>query len=211
MPVIRRFLTKQASYYLNHQTSVPAEINKLREGNEQAFRELLSQFGDRVFNTALGLLQHRENAEDVAQEVFAEVFRSVARFRGDCTLSTWIYRITVQKSLEHIRAGRRSKRSGILISLFGREEKLTIAADGPFYHPGIQLENKERAAVLFRAIALLAENQHTAFILHKVEGLSHQEIAEIMNTSVSSVESLIVRARRKLKELLSDYYEKNEL
>ena len=190
--------------------SVPMEINKLREGNEQAFRELVNQFSDRVFNTALGLLQHHENAEDVTQEVFAEVFRSVARFRGDCSLSTWIYRITVQKSLEHIRNGRRGKRYGVILSLFGREDQVNVAADAPFYHPGILLENKERAAILFRAIALLPENQHAAFILHKVEGLSHQEIAAVMETSVSSVESLIVRARKKLKELLSDYYEKNE-
>ena len=187
-----------------------AVISKLREGNEQAFRELVHQHRDRVFNTAIGLLQQHENAEDVTQEVFAEVFRSVARFRGDCSLSSWIYRITVQKSLEHLRAGRRRKRSGILLSLFGNEERVKVTTDNPFYHPGIRLENKERAAILFGAISTLPLNQRTAFILHKVEGLSQTEIAEIMATSVSSVESLIVRARRKLRDLLSDYYEKNE-
>jgi RNA polymerase sigma-70 factor (ECF subfamily) len=116
----------------------------------------------------------------------------------------------VQKSLEHLRAGRRRKRSGILLSLFGNEERVKVTTDNPFYHPGIRLENKERAAILFGAISTLPLNQRTAFILHKVEGLSQTEIAEIMATSVSSVESLIVRARRKLRDLLSDYYEKNE-
>lgn len=187
-----------------------AVIAKLRQGDEQAFREVVDHYRDRVFNTAIGLLQHRENAEDVAQDVFVEVFRSVGRFRGECSLSTWIYRITVQKSLEHIRAGQRKKRSGIFLSLFGREDQLKAVADSPFYHPGILLENKERAAILFRAIARLPVNQRTAFVLHKVEGLSHKEIAEIMNSSISAVESLIVRARRKLQELLSDYYENNE-
>ncbi len=185
-------------------------ITRLRDGDEQAFRELVDEYRDRVYNTAIGFLQHQENAEDVTQEVFVEVFRSVARFRGDCSLSTWIYRLAVQKSLEYIRTSRRVKRSGILFTLFGKEDHLNIAADAPFYHPGILLENKERAAILFRAISLLPVTQRTAFILHKVEGLSHHEIAKIMSTSVSSVESLIVRANRKLRELLSDYYEKNE-
>lgn len=185
-------------------------IAKLRTGDEQTFRELVDQFRDRVFNTALGLLQHHENAEDVTQEVFIEVFRSVAGFRGDCSISTWIYRITVQKALEHIRTGSRRKRSGIMISLFGNEDRVNLSANAPFYHPGVLLENKERSAILFRAISLLPVNQRTAFVLHKVEGLSQSEISRIMDTSVSSVESLIVRARRKLRQLLSDYYEKNE-
>jgi RNA polymerase sigma factor (sigma-70 family) len=188
----------------------PPEIMKLMEGDEQSFRELLDQYRDRVFNTALGLLQQYENAEDVTQEVFVEVFRSVARFRGDCSLSSWIYRITVQKSLEYIRKSQRIKRSGKHFSLFGKEEQVNIATDAPFYHPGILLENKERAAILFRAIAALPENQRTAFILHKVEGLSHPEIAEIMATTVSAVESLMVRSRRRLQEILSVYYDENE-
>jgi RNA polymerase sigma-70 factor (ECF subfamily) len=188
----------------------PEVIIKLRAGDEQSFRELVDQYRDRVFNTAIGFLQNPENAEDVTQEVFIEIFRSVSGFRGDSSLSTWIYRITVQKSLEHIRTARRGKRSGILLSLFGKEDQLNIAADTPFYHPGIKLENKERAAILFKAISQLPVNQRTAFILHKVEGLAQLEIAGIMDTTVSSVESLIVRARRKLQGLLSDYYEKNE-
>jgi RNA polymerase sigma factor (sigma-70 family) len=189
---------------------ISPELVKLREGDEQAFQELVEQFRDRVFNSAIGLLQHRENAEDITQEVFIEVFRSVSRFRGDCSLSTWIYRITIQKSLEHLRISRRRKRTGILLSLFGKEDQFNVPVDTPFYHPGILLENKERAAILFGAFALLPLNQRTAFILHKVEGLSQAEIAEVMATTISAVESLIVRARKRLKELLSDYYEKNE-
>jgi RNA polymerase sigma factor (sigma-70 family) len=183
---------------------------KLREGDEKSFRELMGLYRDRVFNTSLSLLQHTQNAEDVTQEVFVEVFRSVSAFRGESSLSTWIYRITVRKSLEHIRASRRKKRSGILLSIFGKEDRVNIPSDNSFYHPGIRLENKEKAAVLFHAIATLPLNQRTAFTLHKVEGLSHPEIAGIMAASVSSVESLIFRARQNLRSILADYYEKNE-
>jgi len=189
---------------------LPGIVIKLREGDEQAFRELFNQYRDRVFNTALGLLQQHENAEDTTQEVFIEIHRSVANFRGECGLSTWIYRITVSKSLELIRSGRRKKRYATVLSLFGYEDRLHLAAEAPFYHPGVRLENKERAAILFKAIEKLPLNQRTAFILHKVEGLSHPEIAAILSTTVSAVESLMVRARKNLRNLLSDYYEKNE-
>jgi RNA polymerase sigma-70 factor (ECF subfamily) len=188
----------------------PGIVIKLREGDEQAFRELFDLYRDRVFNTALGLLQHHENAEDTTQEVFIEIHRSVANFRGDCKLSTWIYRITVRKSLELIRSGRRKKRYATVFSLFGYEDRVNVAAEAPFYHPGVRLENKERSAILFNAMEKLPLTQRTAFILHKVEGLSHPEIAEIQSTTVSAVESQIVRARRNLRKLLSDYYEKNE-
>ena len=79
-----------------------------------------------------------------------------------------------------------------------------------FDHPGILLENKERGQIFFAALEKLAENQQLAYRMHKVEGMSYEEVAESMQTSVSSVESLMFRAKKKLMELLSDYYEKNE-
>ena len=99
---------------------ISPEITKLREGDEQTYRETVNRYRDRVYNTALGIIQHHENAQDITQDVFLEVFRSVSRFRGDCSLSTWIYRITAQKSLEHLRTNKRLKRSATPLSLFGR-------------------------------------------------------------------------------------------
>ncbi len=182
----------------------------MKTGNPEAFREMVDHFRDRVYNTALSLLQNHEDAQDVSQEVFVEIYQSISNFRGDSKLSTWVYRITVQKSLEHIRSSRRKKRSGILLSLFGREDMVAVSASSPFYHPGVKLENKERAAVLFEAISRLPENQRTAFTLHKVESLSYAEIAEILQQSLSSVESLMFRAKQNLKRLLTSWYEKNE-
>ncbi|MEI6454778.1 MAG: RNA polymerase sigma factor [bacterium] len=187
----------------------PVFIEQLRQGNREAFKILVESCGDRVFNTALGILQNDDDARDISQEVFIGIFQSVGGFKGDSSLTTWIYRITVQKSLEHIRTRARKKRSGIILSLFGRENQITAPAT-PFFHPGVLLENKERAAILFEAISRLPESQRVAFTLHKVEILSHAEIAEVMNSTLPAVESLIVRAKQKLRESLSDYYEKNE-
>jgi RNA polymerase sigma-70 factor (ECF subfamily) len=186
-------------------------VSLVKQGDRAAFRELVGHYTDRVYNTVLGLLQNREDAEDTTQEVFVEVYESIGGFRGDASLTTWIYRIAVQKSLEHIRAGNRKKRSGILLSLFGREHLVPVAVTSPFYHPGIKLENKERAAILFGAIRNLPENQRTAFTLHKVESMSYAEIAEIMKVSVSSVESLMFRAKQNLQKQLSALYDKNEI
>lgn len=188
----------------------PDCISELKSGDPVTFRAVVDHFRDRVFNTALSLSHNREDAEDISQEVFVEVFQSIGQFRGDSKLSTWIYRITVQKSLEHIRTRNRQKRTGILLSIFGKENMVPVAASSPFYHPGVKLENKERAAVLFAAISRLPVNQRTAFTLHKVESLSYAEITEIMGITLSSVESLMFRAKQNLQTLLADYYEKNE-
>ncbi|MEI8049429.1 MAG: sigma-70 family RNA polymerase sigma factor [Bacteroidota bacterium] len=184
-------------------------IERLKKGEQSAYQELLNLYADKVYNTALGLMQNPEDAEDIAQEVFTEVFQSIQKFRGQSKLSTWIYRIAVTKSLEEIRAKERGKRKGILLSLFGREDQINVSINEPFYHPGVSLENKELSAVLFAAIRRLPENQRTAFTLNKLENLNYSELSEIMNVSVSSVESLLFRAKQNLRQILGTYYEKN--
>jgi RNA polymerase sigma-70 factor (ECF subfamily) len=184
-------------------------VRQLIKGEEAAYRETVTTYSTNVYNTALAILQNQEDAEDISQEVFIEVFRSVSRFRGEASLSTWIYRITVTKSLEHIRKNNRKKRTGLFTRIQGKEASPEIRTEDPFYHPGISLENRERSAILFKAIEKLPDNQKIAFLLHKVEGLAQAEIADIMNLSVSAVESLIVRAKQKLKALLSVYYDNN--
>jgi RNA polymerase sigma-70 factor (ECF subfamily) len=182
-------------------------ISSLQQHSESAFRELVSAFQDRVYNTCLGLLQNDEDAEECAQDVFIEVHRSIHKFRGDAKLSTWIYRIATTKALELIRKQKRQKRFAFLRSLTTKEgDDLPVAS---FDHPGVTLENKENAQALFKAIEKLPDSQRVAFTLHKVEGLPYQEICEIMDTSLGSVESLIFRARKNLQKILRSYYEKN--
>lgn len=181
-------------------------IERLKKGDQQAFRLIVDNWKDMVFNTSLGIVQNAEDAEDVTQEVFVQVYESVNQFKGDSRFSTWLYRIAVTKSLDHLRKKKRKKRFAFVQSLFGaNEEEVNHQPD--FQHPGVSMENKENAAVLFRAIDKLPDNQKTAFTLHKLEGLSYQEIAEIMETTVSSVESLMHRAKGNLKKFLTDYYQ----
>jgi RNA polymerase sigma-70 factor (ECF subfamily) len=183
-------------------------VSNLVSKNEDAFKELVEEFQDRVYNTVLGFLKNSEDAEDISQEVFIEVFNSIDNFQGKSGLSTWIYRIAVNKSLELIRKRKRKKRFAFLKSLFLTDENYVEIPD--WVHPGVQLERKEQASVLFKQLDKLPENQKVAFTLHKIEGLSYREIEEVMSLSRPAVESLMFRARKNLTKLLHDYY-KNEV
>lgn len=180
-------------------------VERLKKGDEAAFKMIVDTWQDMVYNTSLGIVQSNEDAEDVAQEVFVQVYESIGQFKGDSKFSTWLYRIAVTKSLDHLRKKKRKKRFAFVQSLFGMNEE-EVRHEPEFNHPGVSLENKEKAAVLFRAIDKLPDNQKAAFTLHKLEGLSYQEVAEIMETTVSSVESLMHRAKTNLKKNLTDYY-----
>ncbi len=175
----------------------------LRNGEEPAFKELVTRYQHKVFNTALGLLQQEMDAEDIAQEVFIQVYRSIGQFNGDALLSTWIYRITVTKSLDFLRSKKRKKRFGFVRSLFGDDNR-PVTEPGDFNHPGVQQERKEDAAILFKMVEQLPENQRTAFILNKVEELSYREIAAVLNSSESAVDSLLQRAKQNLRKKLNE-------
>jgi len=170
------------------------------------FNTLYNQYSTLVYNLALHYLQNVEDAEEITQDVFLQVFQSLAIFRSDSSIKTWIYRITINKSLDFIKHKKSKKR----FFIFGTKTDSEIEWNqlSNFEHPGIALENKENAAILFQVINLtLTENQKTAFILSKLDGLSNPEIASIMELSVSSVESLIFRAKTSLKDKLQKKFE----
>lgn len=176
-------------------------IQGLRNGNEAAFKLLVDTYQDRVYNTVMGIVQNPEDAEDVTQEVFIQVYRSIHTFKGESKLSTWLYRIATTRSLDLLRSRKSKKRFGFIQRLFGEgNEPLLEIPD--FNHPGVELDKKDNAAKLFRAISQLPENQKTAFVLHKLEDLSYQEVSEVMKTSVPAVESLMHRAKLNLRKIL---------
>ena len=174
-------------------------------GDEQAFKKLVDEWQDMVYNTVLGIVQNADDADDITQEVFIQVYQSVSSFKGDSKFSTWLYRITVSKALDHEKKKKRKKRFGFVQSLFGGQEEEQFHPV-EFDHPGVELEKKERAGELFNALKQIPDKQRIAFTLHKLEGQSYQEVAEIMNTTLYAVESLIGRAKANLKKELEKYY-----
>ena len=175
----------------------------LRNGEELAFKELVMLFQDRVFNLSLGLLQHTADAEDIAQEVFIQVYRSIHQFKEEAALATWMYTITTSKCLDYLRSKKRKKRFGFITGLFGADNR-PVHEPEEFNHPGVQLDRKEDAAILFRLVQQLPENQRTAFILNKVEELSYREIARVLNSSESAVDSLLQRAKQNLRKKINE-------
>ncbi len=179
-------------------------IRALKEGSAAAFGGLVQLYKDKIYNTALGFVQQAADAEEITQNVFVKVYERIDSFNSEAALSTWLYRITVTQSLDYLRARKRRKRFGFVTALLGADKSLKLPED--FNHPGVVAENKERAAILFKAVAGLPPNQKTAYLLQKLEGLPVAQIAAIMKMSAPAVESLLSRAKANLKKSLTTYY-----
>ena len=184
-------------------------INEVKAGKAAAFKTLVEQYQDRVINTCYGFVRDKEDARDVAQDVFIEIYQSLENFREEAKLSTWIYRISVTKSLDFLRRKNRKKRMGQFKRLFSIDDIAERLEQPSGSNPDIDAEKMERDRILQQAIDRLPENQKIAITLSKYEGFSNKEISEIMNTSISSVESLIHRAKVNLKKKLYRHYDKH--
>lgn len=184
-------------------------IESLKKQDNSAYIYLLEKFDRKVYNLCLSFIPNKEDAEDVAQEVFIQVFNSIQSFKSNAKLSTWIYSIAKNKSLDFIRKQKAKKRDFFKIGLFEDNQEKFDNYFIEFNHPGIELSQKENAQAFYKAINLLPDNQKTAYTLHKLDHLSYEEVAEIMNTSISSVESLMFRAKKNLQKILDKYYKEN--
>jgi len=167
-----------------------------------SFKELYNIHKDLVFNLALHYCQNREDAEEVAQDVFLTLHLKAKTFQYKSNIKTWIYRITINKSLDFLKAKKTLKRN-----FFFTAKRIDDEASTPirhFEHPGVLLEVKEEIAQIFAAINKLSDKQKTVVILLKIEQKSQVETAEIMNTTSKAVESLFQRAKFNLKNILKE-------
>lgn len=183
-------------------------LKNLKSGSPDAFTGLVREYQHKVVNTCYGFLHNRPDAEDAAQQVFEKVWNSIGSFRGDAKLSSWIYRIAVNVSMNIIK--RRDSRNRLLgyLKMVGFNIALSEKAKDPL----VELENKEKVKVLMEAIDSLPESQKVAFTLARFEKLKGKEIAEVMEKSLSAVEALQNRAKKSLSIYLEEYYrEKSEV
>jgi RNA polymerase sigma-70 factor (ECF subfamily) len=184
-------------------------ISKLKSGDMQAFKELVDVYQERIINVCYAFTHNRQDAEDVAQEVFIEIFQSINNFRGEAKLSTWINRIAINRSLDLLRKKKRKKRAVQLRSLFVLAGTSEEPASPENNLPDFEVEQKERARILYSAVKSLPENQSIAITLSEYRGYTNTEIAEIMGITLSAVISLLHRARKNLHLRLYRYYKKN--
>ena len=176
----------------------------LRQGAESAYEELLSRFQQPVYNLALRLLGDATEAADVVQEVFLKVFRNIGSFRGHSTLKTWIYRITVNEAHNARRWFFRHRR---------REVELDTDPDGSRHwkeaipdrrrSPYEVAVEREQHVLIEAALGRMNPIFREAVVLRDITGLSYEEIAEILNVSLGTVKSRILRGREALREQLA--------
>lgn len=169
-------------------------ILQIAKGDKLAFKKLYILYSNKVYATVMHYLQNIEDSQEVTQDIFVKIFKNAHSFKGNSTVSTWIYRIAVNTSLNYLK--KRNKKP----FLFSFENLKHEFPD--FEHPGILEENKEMAKLMYNAINLLPDSQKTAFILGFIDEKPRQEIADILEISLKAVESLLQRAKENLRKKL---------
>ncbi len=182
------------------------EEQVIRSSERTVFNEIVSGNKDSVFRLCYKILGNREDAEDMTQETFIAVYKSIGQFRSEANVKTWIYRIALNKCLDFRKRNTTRKRFAFVESLFGNGSSLRRLKASVTHSPDKPLEDKERKEILDKALNNIPENQRTALLLSKTEGLSQKEIALAMNITEGAAESLIARAKKNLQKLLYGYY-----
>jgi RNA polymerase sigma-70 factor (ECF subfamily) len=178
-------------------------------GDPQAIRSFVDHYQVIILRTAKGFVKDQEDARDITQEVLIDVLTNLYKFNQKSSLTTWIYRITVNRALNHLRRSKRWFRLGGSQMEDGGSNPSEWLTDPSEKNPSEMMEQKDKARILHNAMNSLPPNQRTAFTLAEYDELSYKEIADVMQVSVSSVESLIFRARKNLQKALWDCYKKS--
>jgi RNA polymerase sigma-70 factor, ECF subfamily len=178
-------------------------IRRFQSGEDEAFNLILERHQEMVLRVCRHLLRSQADAKDAGQEIFIKIYQNLKSFQPQARFSTWLYRITLNHCFNVLRS---RKRKRWLSPFAGSKEqsKVREKAD-PAGNPLQNLEQNERIEHVRHALAALPSDQHVAIVLHRYEGLSYQEIAEVTRSSVSAVESRLHRAKKNLHRALSDY------
>lgn len=183
-------------------------LSKISQKDEKAFQFFVEKYNRMVINICYNILNNYEDAMDVSQEVFIKIYESINDFRGDSKVSTWLYRISVNKSLNFIRSKKRNKWFSSIDLLFKDDKKQIDPADESL-NASENFEQDENKKALYFALHKLPEKQNIAISLNHFEDLSYKEISEIMEIPVSEVGVLINRGKKKLKKLIIEYFKTN--
>lgn len=181
-------------------TPRPAEADdlalaaKTRAGDTAAFETLVRRYRNEVFALSYHFVRNREEAWDISQEVFIKAYRSIAQFRGDASFKTWLMRITANHCKDYLKKKR--------VNTVSFNEAIETGAPAYAAGPDDRLEHQELGAAIERAVDALPVKHREAFVLREYEGLSYQEMAEVMHCNIGTVMSRLHHARRKLQQAL---------
>jgi RNA polymerase sigma-70 factor (ECF subfamily) len=209
LPPLAEETPAEAARHLSRQED-QALIAALKQGDGEAFRSLVLKYERQVYNHCLRMVYDEEESYDLTQEIFLRVYRNIGNYQHNFTFYTWLYRITVNCCIDYLRKRKRQPPCVSLSQPGPGESTREPAREQDFpdetYLPDKSALNRELGQVLERALAKLSVKLREIIVLKEVEGLSYEEIAEILNCSRGTVKSRLFRARERLKELLGPYF-----
>lgn len=203
-----------------NETDAPARSDRNREergwveasldGDNKAFGKLVERYQKRVYALAFGILRNRDDAWDVAQEAFVKAYKNLGSFEGNSAFYTWLYRITYNLCLDLVRSkGRRD-----MVELDEKKPRHEAALENEdssrVEHPTAALDRKELAEVVQKAMTQLSEKHRAIIVLREIEGLSYEEMADVLKISKGTVMSRLFHARRNLQALLKPYLDEGK-
>ncbi|GAC1619293.1 MAG: hypothetical protein PVS2B2_12500 [Candidatus Acidiferrum sp.] len=177
-------------------------VTELQAGSETAFDWLVTHYHGPVYNLILGMLGDTADAADGSQEVFLKAFRGIHHFRQGSSLKTWLYRIAIREALNHKRWFKRHLQKNVSLDAEAEEGHNAIEVEDLGLSPFQQFAAHEIQAAVQHALSQVPDVFRSAVILRDLEGLSYEEVAEVLECSVGTVKSRILRGRRSLKEML---------
>jgi RNA polymerase sigma-70 factor (ECF subfamily) len=177
-------------------------IENIANGERSDFKELVDKYQSLVLNTCHHFVHNKQTAEDLTQEVFLEVYLSAHKFKKEAKISTWLYRISVNKSLNYLRDNKKRK---VIKSI---ETCFKIGYTEPIEEVSSDDENEELRKVLNQIVDSLPKKQKAVFTLCKMENLSYKEAAQVLEVPVTTIEGLMHRAKRNVRSKIERYYQK---
>ncbi|MGD8858729.1 MAG: sigma-70 family RNA polymerase sigma factor [Myxococcales bacterium] len=182
-------------------------VKRVQNGDQEAFRQLFERYNRRAFAVAVGVVKNQEDALDVVQEAFIKVHKHIGNFQGTSAFYTWLYRIVMNLAIDHVRKRRK------LTEFDDGIHKEDAAGDGTLLprvagsNPGKTVARHELSAQIQAALETLPEYHRAVIVLREVEGLSYEEMAEVLEVPKGTIMSRLYHARRKMQEQLSGYLE----
>ena len=189
---------------MNGPVSDKALVERAAQGDSIAFSELVNRHYRRALRVAFGLLKHPQDAEDVVQDAFARVHRRLGNFEGTSAFYTWLYRIVVNLSIDALRKRKRDRRAELddetIQDALGHDDGLWPADEG--HDPAVSLERRELGRHIQKALEGLPEIHRAVILLRELEGMSYDEIAQVLNVKKGTVMSRLFHGRRSLQQKL---------
>ena len=176
-------------------------VEKAKQGDQSAFEQLVLDNQNKIYALALRLVDDREEAADLAQEAFVKAWQGLSSFQGESSFSTWVYRLTTNVCIDHLRKKKRREGVEPAVSLDDENSGWAEPADRAS-DPQQVLEQSERGQALARGLARLPDWQRRVLVLRELSGLSYQEIAQALDIDLGTVKSRIARARLNLRKIL---------